>query len=124
MKTISQAEKIIGILSPVLTTPKTSSEKLALAVVEMQQIPNIEKIDCRKGYCLKWTKCNGRRKVRLKLKTDTDNIKILVYRCRNNLYLKDNESDLNLTEKQSLVAEKFYVLSYIDIVFKQCIQLD
>ena len=40
----------------VLTTPKTSPEKLTLIVVEIQQLPNIEKTDSKKEKSRpKWT---------------------------------------------------------------------
>ena len=64
----------------VLTTPKTSLEKLTLTVVEMQQMPDIEKTDSKEVSCLKWTIYNGRRKVFVNFQTDTDNLKIVVYR--------------------------------------------
>ena len=35
----------LGLCHVVLTTPKTSPEKLTLTVVEMQQLPDIEKTD-------------------------------------------------------------------------------
>ena len=92
----------------VLTTPKISPEKLALTVAEMQQLPDIEKTDSKEEIsCLKWTKYNGRRKVCVNFQTDTDNLNIVVYRYRNNLYLKDNEIDLKLAEYQSLPAGEF-----------------
>ena len=54
----------LGPCHVVLTTPKTSPEKLTLTVVEMQQLPDIEKTDSKKEIsCLKWTIYNGRRKV-------------------------------------------------------------
>ena len=37
----------------VLTTPKTSTEKLTLTVVEMQQIPDLENTDSKKNILLK-----------------------------------------------------------------------
>ena len=40
----------LGLYHVVLTTPKTSPEKLTLNVVEMQQLPNIEKTDSNKRY--------------------------------------------------------------------------
>ena len=51
-------------LYPVLlSTPKTSPEKLTLTVVEMQQSPDIEKADSREEkYSLNWTIYNGSRK--------------------------------------------------------------
>ena len=75
-----------GLYHVVLTTPKTSSEKLTLTVVEMQQLSDIEKTDSKQEIsCLKWTKYNGRRKICVKLQTDTDKLNIVVYRYRNKL---------------------------------------
>ena len=91
----------------------------------MQQLPDIEKIDSKKEISrLKRTIYNGRRKICVNFKTDTDNLIFVVYRYRNNLYLKDNEIDLKLTEYQSLLAKRVYVLSYFDIFFKWCNVLD
>ena len=102
----------LGLYHVVHTTPKTSPEKLTLTVVEMQQLPDIEKIDSKKEKsCLKWTKYNGRRKVCVNFQTDTDKLNIVVYRYRNILYLKDNELDLKLTEYQSLLAKRVYLLN-------------
>ena len=115
----------LGLYHVVLTTPKTSPEKLTLTVVEMQQMPDIEKADSKEEIsCLKWTIYNGRRKVCVNFQTDTDKLNSFVYRYRNNLYLKDNEVDLKLTEDQTLLAKRAYLLSYIDIFYKRCIVLD
>ena len=98
----------LGLYHVVLTTPKTSPEKLPLTVVEMQHMPDIEKIDSKKEIsCLKWTIYNGRRKVCVNFQTDTDELNIVVYRYRNNLYLKDIELDLKLSEYQSLLENEF-----------------
>ena len=115
----------LGLYHVVITTPKTAPEKLALTVVEMQKFPDIEKTDTKEEIsCLKWTIYNGRRQVCVNFQTDTDKLNNVVYRYRNNLYLKDNEIDLKLTEKQSLLAKRVYLLSYIDIFYKRCIVLD
>ena len=115
----------LGLCHVVHTTPKTSPEKLTLTVVEMQQLPDIEKTDSKEEIsCLKWTIYNGKKKVCVNFQTDTDKLSIVVYRYRNNLYLKDNEVDLKLTEFQSLLAKRGYLLSYIDIFYKRCIVLD
>ena len=115
----------LGLYHVVLTTPKTSPEKLTLTVAEMQQMPDIEKTEFTEEIsCLKWTIYNGRRKVCVNFQTDTDKLNIVVYRYRNNLYLKDNGSVLKLTEYQSLLAKLVYLLSYIDIFYKRCIVLD
>ena len=60
----------------------------------------------------------------MNIQTDTDKLNIVVYRYRNNLLLKDEEVDLKLTEYQSLLAERVYLLSYIDIFYKRCNVLD
>ena len=96
----------LGLYQVVLTTPKTSPEKLTLTVVEMQHLPDIEKTDSKEEIsCLKWTIYNGRRKVCVNFQTDTDKFNIVVYRYRNNLYLKDNELDLKMSEYQSPLAK-------------------
>ena len=110
----------LGLHYVVLTTPKTSPEKLTLTVVEMQQLSDIQKPDSKEEIsCLERTIYNGRRKVCVNFQTDTDKLNIVVYRYRNNLYLKDNEVDLKLTEYQSLLAKRVYLLSYIDIFYKR-----
>ena len=115
----------LGLYHVVLTTTKTSPEKLTLTVVEMQQLLDIEKTDSKEEItCLKWTKYSGRRKVCVNFQTDTDKLNIVVYRYRNNLYLKDNDVDLKMTEFQSLQAKRIYLLCYIDIFYKRCIVLD
>ena len=84
----------------------------------MQQLPDIEKTDSKKEKsCLKWTINNGRRKVCVNFQTDKDKLNIVVYRYWNNLYLKDNEVDLELTEYHSLLAKRVYLLGYIDIFY-------
>ena len=71
----------MGLYHVVLTTPKTSPEKFTLTVVEMQQLPDIEKTDSKEELsCLKWTMYNGRRKVYVNFQTDTDKLNIVVYR--------------------------------------------
>ena len=84
----------------VIAIPKTSPEKLTLTVVEMQQLPDIEKTDSKEERSrLKWTINNCRRRVCVNFQTDTDKVNIVVYRYRNSLYLnKDNEVDLKMTE--------------------------
>ena len=115
----------LGFYHVVLTTTKTSPEKLTLTVVEMQQLPDVEKTDSKEEIsCLKWTIYIGRGKVCVNFQTDTDKLNVVVYRYRTNLYLKDNEVDLKLTEYQSLLAKRVYLLSFIDIFYKRCIILD
>ena len=65
----------LGHYHVVLTTPKTSPEKLTLTVVEIQQLPDTEKTDCKEEiFCPKWTIYNGRGKVCVNFQTDTDKL--------------------------------------------------
>ena len=115
----------LGLYLVVLTTPKTSPEKITLTLVEMQQLPEIEKVDSKNEFsCLKWTIYNGRRKVCISFKTDLDKLNIVVYRYRNNTYVKDTEMELKMTEYEKLLSKRIYRLSYIAVFFKRCIVLD
>ena len=65
----------------------------------MQKLPDIEQTDSKEEIsCLNWTFYNGRRKVCVNFKTDTDKLKIVLHRYRNGLHLKVNEVDLKLTD--------------------------
>ena len=87
-----------GLYHVVLTTPKVYKQKFTLTAIEMQQLYDIENIDFQKEiFCIKCTKNNGRWKVCVNFKTDTDKHFFVVYRYRNNFYHKDNEVDRNLT---------------------------
>ena len=109
----------------VLTTTKTSLEKNTLTLIEMQQLPEIEKVDSKNEICcLKWTLYNGRRKVCISFKTDMDKLKIVVYRYRHKTYVKETETDLKLTEYEKLLSKRVYLLCYNDVFFKRCIVLD
>ena len=115
----------LGLYHVVLTTTKTSPEKITLTLVEMQQLPEIEKVDSKSEIsCLKWTIYNGRRKVCISFKTDMDKLNFVVYRYRNNTYVKDKEMELKLTEYAKILSNRVYLLSYIDVFFKRCIVLD
>ena len=115
----------LGHYHVVLTTPKTSPEKNTLTLVEMQQLPEIEEVDSKNEIsCLKWTIYNGRRKVCISFKTDLDKLNIVVYRYRNNTYVKDTEMELKMTEYEKLLSKRVYLLSYNDVFFKRCIVLD
>ena len=104
---------------------KDSAEKFTLTLVETQQLPDIEDADSEDEIsCLKRTKYNGRKKICINFQTDTDKVNIVVYRYRNNTYLKDTEMELKLTEYKKILAKRVYPLSYIDIFYKRCIVLD
>ena len=102
-----------------------SPEKTTLSLVETPQLPDILMVDSKDAIsCLKWSIYNGRRKMSINFQTDADKVNIVVYRYRNNTYLKDTEMDLKLTEYKKLLARRVYFLSYIDIFYKRCIVLD
>ena len=68
-------------------------------MVERQQKPDIEENACKeKMSCRKRTMYRGSRKVSVNFKTHTDKLNFVVYRYRNQLYFKDNEVDLNLSD--------------------------
>ena len=114
-----------GLYHVVLTTAKTSPEELTSTEVEMQQLPDIEKADSKQETSrLKWTIYNGRRKVCVHFQTDTDKLNTVMYRYQKSLNLKGNRNDLEKTEYQSLLLKQVYLLSYIDIFYKRCIELD
>ena len=104
---------------------KDSPEKITLTLEETQQLPDIERADSKDEIsCSKRTIYNGRRKVGINFQTDTDKVNIVVYRYRNNSYLKDTEMELKLTENKKLLAKRVYLLSYNDIFYKRCIVLN
>ena len=91
--------------------------------MQQLQLPDIEKTDSKeKTSCLNWTIDNGRIKVCVNFQTDTDKLNFVLYRYRNSLYLKDYEVDLKLTENESHLAKRVYLLSYIDKFYKRCIE--
>ena len=105
--------------------PRILTKKITLTLVETQQLPNIEKVDSKDEISrLKWTVYNGRRKICINFQTDADNMNIVVYRNRNNTYLKDTEMDSMLTEDKKIFGKCVYPFSYIDIFYKRCIILD
>ena len=63
-------------------------------------------------------------KVCINFQTDTDKVNIVVYRYRNNTYLKDTEMGLKLTEYKKVLAKLVYLLFYIDIFYQRSIALD
>ena len=69
----------LGLYHVVLKTPKDSPEKLTLTVVEIQQLPDIEKTDSKEKISrLKRTIYKGRRKKCVNFQTDTDKLNIVV----------------------------------------------
>ena len=104
---------------------KDSPKKNTLTLVETQQLPDIQKADSKDEIsCLKWTIYNGRRKVCINFQTDAVKVNVVVYRYRNNTYLKDTEMDLKLSEYKKLLAKRVHPLRLIDIFYKRCIVLD
>ena len=54
--------------------PKAFPEKFTLTLVESQQLPHIEKVDSKdESSCFKWTIQNGRRKLCINVRSDTEN---------------------------------------------------
>ena len=96
--------------------PKDSPEKVTLTVVESQQLPDIGTVESKDEiFGLNWTFYNGGGNVCINFQTDADKVNVVVYRYRNNTYLKDTEMDLKLTEYKKLLAKRVYLLSYTDV---------
>ena len=71
----------IGLYLFVPTKRKIVPKKTEPTLVEMQQLPDIEKtVSKDEIFCLKWTIYNGRRKVCVNYETDTDKMNFVVYR--------------------------------------------
>ena len=105
----------LGLYHVELRKPKASTTKILLTLVETQQLPDIEKFDWKfEISILKWTIYNGRRKVCINFRTDTDKVNIVVYPYRKKTYLKDTEMELKLTEYKKLLAKRVNLLNYID----------
>ena len=114
-----------GLHHVVLTTRKTSPEKVTSTLVELQQLPEIRKVDFKNEIsCLKRTLYIGRRKVCIRFKTDMDKLNIVVYRYWNNTYVKDTEMELKLTEYEKNSSKRVFLLRCIDVFFTRCIVLD
>ena len=109
-----------GLYQNLLTTPKTFSENFKLNLVELRQLPDIGKFDSvGEVFCSNWTNYNGKRKVCVNFKTDTDKLTSHIYRYRNNLHLRDNEVDLERSQYQLLLAKRAYLLGYTNELFKR-----
>ena len=50
-------------------------------------------------------------------------LNIVVYRYRNNTYVKHTEMELKVTENETFLSKRVYVLSYIKVFFRRCIVL-
>ena len=53
-----------------------------------------------------------------------DKLNIVIYRYRNNTYVKDTEMELKLTEYGKLISKRVYLMSYFDVCSKRCNVLD
>ena len=94
-----------------LTATKISREKLTLFVVEMEQLPDVEKTDYGDKISFpKWTIYNGWRKICVIFETDTDDLNIVLSCYRKILYLKSIENDLKLTETSRSWQNQFSLL--------------
>ena len=79
IETFLKSKSELRLYHVVLTTPKSSPEKLTVTVVETQHLPDIETTDTKEEIsCLKWTIKNGARKVCVNFQTNTDKLNIVV----------------------------------------------
>ena len=74
-------ESYLGFYRVLLTTLKTYPEKIALTIIELQELPDLQKLDhTEEVFCLKGKITLGRRKVCQNFKTDTNKLDIVMYR--------------------------------------------
>ena len=73
---------------------------------------------------LKWTTCNDKRKFCVNYLTDTHKLSSVVNHYRINTYTKILEKQLKMTEYGKLFFKRVGLMSFIALVFKQCIELD
>ena len=125
MEIIETSKKLGQYHVDLRSKPKDSPGKNTLTLVETQQLPDFETVDSKdETSCFKRTIYNGRRKLYITFPTDTDKVNIVVYRYRNNAYLKNTEMEIKSTEYKKFLAKRVYLFSYIDVFYKQCIVLD
>ena len=115
----------LGLYHVLLTSSEQTPKKVNLTIVEMQQLPEVGKFDSEYEIsCLRWIIFNGRRKICVFYKSDTDYVAITVYRYRNNMYMKDSDIELKSTEYNTLLEKKKYLLSYLETFSKKFIVVE
>ena len=97
----------LGLYQVLLTSSQQTLKKVSLTIVEMQQLPEVGQNDSENQIsCLRWIIFNGRRKVCVFCKTDTDYVGITVYRYLNNMFMNDSDIELKATEYNTLLQKK------------------
>ena len=82
----------------------------------MQHLPELKKTDPQeKASSPQLTLHNGRRKVYVNPKNDTDTADFVVYHYRSSLCLKDEEAEFSLTAQQKFLTKRAYLLSYNEV---------
>ena len=115
----------LGLYHVLLTSSEQTPKNVNLTIVVMQQLPEVGKFDSENEIsCLRWIIFNGRRKVCVFCKTDTDYAGITVYRYRYNMFMKDSDIELKATEYNTLLQKKQYLLSYLETFSKKFIVVD
>ena len=114
----------VGLYHVVLRKVRNSPWKITLTPVERQQMPGIEKTDSTEGItCLRCTIYNGGEKVCVTFQRVSDKLNIVLYKYRNNIYLKISEMQLKTTEYGELFCQQVHLLSNVAVFFKRCIVL-
>ena len=115
----------LGLYQVLLTSSEQTPKKVNLTIVEMQQLPEVGKFDSEDEiFSLRWIIFNGRRKICVFYKSDTDYVGITVYRYRNNMYMKDSDIELKSNEYNTLLEKKKYILSYLETFSKKFIVVE
>ena len=110
----------LGLYHVLLTPLEQTSRKVHLTIVEMQQLPEVGNFDSENEIsCLRWIIYNGRRKICVFCKSDTDYVELTVYRYRNNMYMNDSDIEVKATEYNTVLQKKNYLLSYLETFSKK-----
>ena len=97
----------LGLYHVLLASSEQAPKKVSLTIVEMQQSPEVGKFESENEICcLRWIIFNGRRKLCVFCKTDTDYVGNTVYRYRKNMFMKDSDIELKATEYNTLLQKK------------------
>ena len=97
----------LGLNHVPITSSEQDPKKINLAIVEMQQLEEVKKFDSEnKISCLRWINFNGRSKICVFCKTDTDYVGTTVYQYRNDMYMKDSDIELKATHYNALLQKK------------------
>lgn len=106
-------------------TLKGSSKFFWLTLVELQAFPDLTNLDTDSQiseFC--WKLDNGKRKVEISFRNDTQEIKLSYYRLIDSLWNLKRFFELHYSEYQKLLENRQVLLCYANTFKKTCIDID